>query len=127
MEPLIAIVDDDKSVCDALRRLLEAHGFAASAFGSAEEFLRLDGHRRLACLILDMRMPGMNGPTLHEHLIASGCHVPTIMITACPTADERRRAIAAGVISYLAKPLSEDVLLDSIHEALKDCQQADGD
>ena len=125
MEPLIAIVDDDKAVRDALQRMLMSHGFAAEVFASAEQFLR-GQPPSASCLILDVRMPGMTGLALHDHLIAAGCRIPTILITACPTRGERRRAIAGGVASYLAKPLSEDDLLDSIREALEIGGHAEG-
>ncbi len=120
MEPLIAIVDDDKAVGNALQRMLQSHGFAAEVFASAEQFLRGPQPHSASCLILDVRMPGMTGLALYDHLIATGCRIPTILITACPTRAERRRAIASGVASYLAKPLSEDVLLDTIREALEE-------
>jgi FixJ family two-component response regulator len=120
MESLISIVDDDKAVRDALQRMLKAHGFATTVFASAEQFLSRPTSRSASCLILDVRMPGMTGLALHNYLIAAACRIPTILITACPTSGERRRAIASGVASYLAKPLSEQVLLDSIREALED-------
>jgi FixJ family two-component response regulator len=126
MEPLISIVDDDKAVRDALQRLLRAHGFAAAVFASAEQFLSGAKAHGASCLILDVRMPGMTGLALHDYLISTGCRIPTILITACPTSDERRRAIASGVASYLPKPLSEQVLLDTIREVLEDGGQADG-
>ena len=126
MEPLIAIVDDDKAVRDALQRMLQSHGFATAAFASAEQFLGRAKTDGTACLILDVRMPGMTGLALHDHLISTGCRIPTILITASPTSGERRRAIASGVASYLAKPLSEQVLLDTIREVLEDGRQADG-
>jgi FixJ family two-component response regulator len=120
MEPLISIVDDDMAVRDALQRMLKAYGFATTVFASAEQFLNRPTSRSASCLILDVRMPGMTGLALHNYLIAAACRIPTILITACPTSGERRRAIASGVASYLAKPLSEEVLLDSIREALED-------
>jgi FixJ family two-component response regulator len=126
MERLISIVDDDKAVRDALQRLLQAYGFATSVFASAEQFLSRAKARDGSCLILDVRMPGMTGLALHDFLIRSGCRIPTILVTACPTTGERRRAIASGVASYLAKPLSEQVLLDTIREVLEDGGQADG-
>ena len=118
-EALIAIVDDDKAVRDALRRMLKLHGFTASVCASAEEFLDSDEHRRASCLILDVRMPGMTGMALHRRLISQGCRIPTILITACPTSGERKRAIASGVVSYLAKPFGEGTLLDTVREALE--------
>src|SRR6266496_1755494 len=126
MEPLISIVDDDKAVRDALQRLLQAYGFATAGFASAEQFLNRAEARSVACLILDVRIPAMTGLALHDYLIGTGCRIPTILITACPTSGERRRAIASGVASYLAKPLSEQALLDTIREALEDGGRADG-
>ena len=118
MEPLIAIVDDDKAVRDALQRMLRSHGFTASVFASAEHFLGSGDVPCAACLIADVRMPGMTGLALHDYLTAHGVRVPTILITARPTSGERRRAISIGVASYLAKPLSEQILLDTVREAL---------
>jgi FixJ family two-component response regulator len=118
MEPLISIVDDDQAVRDALKRMLEAHGFVAVAFASAEQFLGWSKAHSAACLILDIRMPGMTGLALHDYLIGAGCRIPTILITALPSDDERRRAIASGAASYLAKPVSEQLLLDTIGEVL---------
>lgn len=119
MEPLISIVDDDGPVREALQRMLRSYGFATAVFGSAEQFLGSDEPGRTSCLILDVRMPGMNGLALHQHLITEGCRIPTILITACPTSGERERAIATGVVSYLAKPFNEHVLLETVREALE--------
>ena len=126
MEPLISIVDDDKAVRDALQRLLQAHGYATAVFASAEQFLSRAQAHGASCLIVDVKMPGMTGLALHDYLISTGCRIPTILITAGPTGGERRRAIASGVASYLAKPLSEQVLLDTIREVLEDGGPADG-
>ena len=123
MEPLIAIVDDDKAVRDALQRMLRSHGFTVAVFASAEQFLVSDEPDRTSCLILDMRMPGMTGMALHHRLISQGCRIPTILVTACPTSGERKRAIAIGVVSYLAKPFSEQILLDTVRDALKPGRQ----
>jgi FixJ family two-component response regulator len=126
MKPLIAIVDDDKAVRGALQRMLQAHGFATSVFPSAEQFLNRTRVRNTSCLILDVRMPGMTGLALHDHLVGTGFPIATILITACPTKHEQRRAIASGAAAYLAKPLSEELLLDTIRGVLEDGGQADG-
>src|SRR5713226_3743466 len=125
MEPLISIVDDDKAVRDALQRMLRSHGFATAVFASAEQFLSGAEQTGASCLIFDVRMPGMTGLALHDYLLAKGCRIPTILITACPTRGERSRAIARGVASYLAKPLSEPALLDTIRQVLEDGGHAD--
>jgi FixJ family two-component response regulator len=126
MKKLIAIVDDDRAVRDALQRMLQTHGFATAVFASAEEFLSRAKVRSTFCLILDVRMPGMTGLALHDYLVGKGFRIPTILITACPTRREERRAIASGAASYLAKPLSEELLLDTIREVLEDGGQAEG-
>jgi FixJ family two-component response regulator len=118
-ERLIAIVDDDKAVRDALQRMLRSYGFTASVFASAEQFLEADEPSRTSCLILDARMPGMSGMALHRRLMSQGCRIPTILITACPSSGERKRAIASGVACYLAKPLGEGILLDTVRDALQ--------
>jgi FixJ family two-component response regulator len=119
MEPLISIVDDDGPVREALQRMLRSYGFATAVFGSAEQFLQSEEPGRTSCLILDVRMPGMSGLALHQHLVAEGCRIPTILITACPTNGERDRAIAIGVVSYLAKPFNERVLLETVRAVLE--------
>ncbi|HKS88509.1 MAG TPA: response regulator [Stellaceae bacterium] len=122
-EPRIAIVDDDQPVREALQRMLRSHGFATTVFASAEQFLAGPGPTRTSCLILDVRMPGMTGLALHQHLVSQGCRIPTILITACPTSAERERAVASGA-SYLAKPLGERVLLDAVRDVLARGEQA---
>ena len=124
MEPLIAIVDDDQAVREALQRMLRSYGFATTVFASAEQFLASEHPCGASCLILDVRMPGMSGFGLHHHLAAEGCRIPIILITACPTNGERERAIAAGAVSYLAKPVDERVLLASLREAVEHGNQA---
>ncbi|HEX5421896.1 MAG TPA: response regulator [Gammaproteobacteria bacterium] len=119
MEPLISIVDDDRAVREALQRMLRSYGFVTAVFASAEQFLGSEDCDRTGCLILDVRMPGMGGIELHRHLTAEGCRIPTILITACPTNGERERAIAIGVASYLAKPFNENVLLETVRQALE--------
>ena len=118
MESLISIIDDDESVRTALQRILLAHGFAATTFASAERFLESDEPCRAACLIVDVRMPGMTGLALHQHLLATGYQIPTILITGCPIETDRDTALRAGVVSYLAKPFGERALLDDVAVAL---------
>jgi FixJ family two-component response regulator len=119
VQPLVTIIDDDKPLGDALRRMLTSYGFTAVSFVSAREFLQADEQHQTGCIILDVRMPEMSGIALHEHLISEGRYIPTIIMTACPSAGERSRVLASGAVSYLAKPLSEDVLLESVRDALQ--------
>ena len=120
VRPLISIVDDDHSVRESLARLIRSVGFAVQVFGSAEEFLCSDRGRHPDCLILDIRMPGMNGLELQQKLAASDRKLPVIFITAHGSDQEvRGRAIAAGAVDYLLKPLKEDEVLKAIDSALK--------
>ena len=114
--PQIAIVDDDASVSEAIQGLVEAFGFAAEAFSSAEEFLQSERLNDAACLITDVQLPGMSGFQLQDHLGASGSRIPIIVITAFPGDD--RRALAAGAICFLRKPIAKDDLLKCICLAL---------
>lgn len=117
--PLISVVDDDDSVRESLDGLLRSVGFIAKVFASAEEFLNSDHLRTTDCLILDVRMPGMNGIELHRHLIANHYEMPVIFITAHGSDGEvRQRALKNGALAYLDKPLSEDALLKAVDEAL---------
>ena len=115
---LISVVDDDESVRESIVGLMRSVGFVVRAFASAEEFLKSDLNDT-GCLILDVRMPGMDGMELHRHLLASHCEIPVIFITAHVSEEElRSRALANGAVDYLIKPLSEDELLNAVHRAL---------
>jgi FixJ family two-component response regulator len=116
---LISVVDDDESVRESLESLLRSVGFAVKVFASAEEFLNSAYLRDTDCLILDVRMPGMDGIELHRHLVASHCEVPVIFITAHGSEEEVRiEALRSGAVGYLIKPLSEEELLNAIRRAL---------
>ena len=114
----IAMVDDDESVREALSGLMRSLGFSVKAFSSAESFLRSKCLRRAACLIADVRMPGMTGLELYHQLVASGRPIPTILITAYADEKVQAQALNAGVACYLAKPIDENKLFACIHSAL---------
>jgi FixJ family two-component response regulator len=116
---LVAIVDDDDSMRDALQGLLKSVGLPAQAFASAEEFLKSGQHRQTACLITDIRMPGMSGLELQAQLNAEHCRIPTIFITAHGDAKLRMQALRAGAVEFLAKPFDDEALLDSVRGALQ--------
>jgi FixJ family two-component response regulator len=116
--PLVAIVDDDKSIRDATSDLLKASGFTPAAFEDAESFLAWPGRAGAACLIADMHMSGMSGLELHEALVAAGESIATLIITAHPDELTRSRAGKAGVCGYLTKPFFPDELLECLGEAL---------
>jgi len=115
--PLVAIVDDDQSIREATSNLLQSAGFLTATFADAESFLT-SSEPRAACLVADMRMPGMSGLQLHQHLIASGASIPTVLITAYPSDATRLRAREAGIVCCLAKPFAPDELLECVRGAL---------
>lgn len=115
---VVAIVDDDESVRDAIKRLMRSIGLAAEVFASAEEFLRSSDLDRTGCLVVDFSMPNMNGLDLHRTLLSQRKEIPTILITAYPSDDVRARALQAGVIGYLTKPFSDHELLGYLRAAL---------
>jgi FixJ family two-component response regulator len=117
--PLISIVDDDDSVRESLSGLIRSVGFGARVFASAEEFLNSDRLSDTDCLILDVRMPGMNGLELQRHLAANHLAMPVIFITAHGDEEARVRALNGGAVEYLLKPFSEEALLKAIDTALK--------
>lgn len=121
-KPLVAIVDDDESIRVTTKDLLESAGLNAVAFASAEDFLNSGLLQSVSCTIADMRMPGMSGLSLHEHLLASGNSIPTILMTAYPDEPVRARALKAGVVAYLTKPFTDDELLGCISSAV--CQRS---
>src|ERR1700693_4650169 len=115
---IIAIIDDDEAMQDSLRDLIEAAGLEARCFGSAEEFLESDLHRKAACLILDVRMPKMSGLQLQAKLKEEESNVPIIFITAHGDARMRIQAMREGAVEFLAKPFDHHVLLKRVRAAL---------
>jgi FixJ family two-component response regulator len=116
---LVAIVDDNRSVQSALKDLMESAGFSARSFGSAEEFLKSDERNQTACLITDIRMPGMSGLDLQAQLKAEGCRLPIIFITARNDAKLKMHAMDAGAVEFLSKPFDDEVLLEKTRFALR--------
>ena len=116
--PLVAVVDDDKSLRNATRDLLRAAGYAADAFEDAESFLNSASRASTQCIVADMRMPGLSGLELHQALAAAGDTIPTVLITARPEASALARARAVGITCYLTKPFAPDELLECVREAL---------
>jgi len=115
---LIAIVDDDAAICRALARLLQAVGWQAVTFGSAEAFLQTGLQEPPQCLVLDVRLPGMTGLELLERLRTDGVSFPIIIITVHDDAQGRQRAMHAGAVAYLRKPFDERDFLQAIQRAL---------
>ena len=115
---LIAIVDDDESLQSALQDLIESDGLSTLCFGSAEQFLNSEARHKAACLIADIRMPGMSGLELQAKLKAEGCRIPLIFITAHGDAEIRTLAMRDGAVEFLAKPFDDAALLEIVHAAL---------
>jgi FixJ family two-component response regulator len=116
--PLISIVDDDDSLRNSLNNLIRSVGFRVQGFPSAETFLSSTQLHDTACLILDVRMPGMNGLDLQRQLVASNYRIPIIFITSQGDGDAQARALEAGAVDFLYKPFREEALLKAIDSAL---------
>jgi FixJ family two-component response regulator len=115
---LIAIVDDDELVQSALQDLIESDGLSTLCFGSAEQFLDSEARHKAACLIADIRMPGMSGLELQAKLKAETCPLPIIFITAHGEDEMRIQAMREGAVEFLTKPFNDAVLLEVVHAAL---------
>jgi FixJ family two-component response regulator len=116
---LVAIVDDDDLMRGALQGMLKSVGLPSEAFASAEEFLTSGQQRQTACLIADIRMPGMSGLELQAKLNGERCRIPTIFITAHGDEKMRMQALRAGAVEFLAKPFDDEALLESVRVALE--------
>jgi FixJ family two-component response regulator len=115
---LIAIIDDDASMLNALVSLVRSFGYDADGFVSAEAFLGCGSLRGFACIVSDVQMPGMNGIELKQHLAARQCSTPVIIITARHDQGLEERALASGAACFLRKPVAADALIDCLERAL---------
>ena len=116
--PLISVVDDDPSVVEGIISLMESVGYAATGFGSAEDFLNSPQLHRVACLILDVNMPGTGGFELQRRLAVEHDRTPIIFITAHGDDDISAEALRRGAIALLLKPFSQGSLLEAVRSAL---------
>jgi FixJ family two-component response regulator len=114
----VFVIDDDESVRKALLRMLRTAGWSACAFATAEEFLQSGGPCPSACLVLDVRMPGMSGLELKRLLDERSLRVPVIFITGCQDEHLREQAVRAGAAGFLTKPFDDQSLLDAVSGAL---------
>jgi FixJ family two-component response regulator len=122
--PVISIIDDDESVRGATRSLVRSLGFTAQTFASAEDFLQSPRVNDSSCVITDVQMPGLSGVELQSRLLAQGCRIPIIFITAFPDENVEARAMKAGAICFLSKPFDGSTLIKYLDVALK--RQAGG-
>jgi len=118
-DPVISIVDDDRSMRDGTMRLVRSRGYTAFAFRSGQEFLESEQLAKTSCLITDLQMPVMNGVQLQERLRARNHSIPIIFITAYPDDSIRAQVLARGAICFLTKPFIGETLLSCIDMALK--------
>lgn len=118
--PIVAIVDDDEAIRDALSELLMVEGFACQAFDRASTFLDEIDRSSFDCVITDMRMPGMNGLELLAHLHARGQDLPAIVLTSVADEHSRASALAVGARVWLGKPVADKILLRELRLALQD-------
>jgi FixJ family two-component response regulator len=116
--PLISVVDDDDSMREALESLLKSVGYRTATFASAQDFLQANERNETNCLILDVRMPAMNGLELQQKLAAENSRVPIVFISANSESGEKEQALAGGAVDFLYKPFSEDSLLGAIRAAI---------
>jgi FixJ family two-component response regulator len=117
-KPIIYIVDDDESVLRAMKRLILSMNMDVESFASGREFLDSDYRDQNACLIVDVKIPGMSGMELQQKLVDKGSKLPVIFITAFDTEETRDQAKKAGAAGYFQKPVDDQALLDSIQWAL---------
>jgi FixJ family two-component response regulator len=117
--PVICIVDDDNALRNSLDDLIRSIGFLTLGFGSAEAFLASNQAHDAACLILDVRMPGMSGLDLQHQIVAAKWQIPIIFVTSHADDVARERALDAGAVAFLYKPFHEQELLNAIDTALK--------
>lgn len=115
---VISIIDDDPSVREATQCLVRSLGYSAQAFSSAEEYLEADRIRHSSCVITDLHMPGMSGADLQDRLIAEGCQIPIIFVTAYFEEGVRARVMDAGAFGFLRKPFADESLIECLDKAL---------
>lgn len=115
---LVGIVEDDELARRSLQGLIEVLGVQVIAFASAEDFLASGTHWRAGCLITDLRLPGISGLDLQSKLNRENCVMPIIFITAHGDEDLRMRALRAGAVEFLTKPVDGQALLHRVRVAL---------
>ncbi|RMF19753.1 MAG: DNA-binding response regulator, partial [Deltaproteobacteria bacterium] len=117
-EETVFVVDDDPGMRKSLAFLVESLGLRVETFASADEFLQAYDPRRLGCLVLDLRMPGMSGAELQDHLATLGVSIPIIMVSAYGDVPTVARAMRHGAVHFLSKPFSDQEFLDCVNEAI---------
>nr|WP_319005052.1 response regulator [Acuticoccus sediminis] len=116
--PIVAVVDDDESMRDALEALIDSLGYRARTFASADDYLRSKGEVDVGCMILDVQMPGTNGLDLQTQLVEANAAPPIIFVTSYGDDNVRRRAMRGGALYVLEKPVQDRVIIRCLEEAL---------
>ena len=117
-DAIVFVIDDDESIRESLNSLIRSVGLKVKTFASAQEFLQSERPDVPACLILDVRMPGLSGLDLQRELTAASIHIPVIFITGHGDIPMSVRAMKAGAVEFLTKPFRDQDLLDAIQQAL---------
>ena len=123
-EAIVFVIDDDPAICRASARLIQSVGLTVQTFGSAQEFLSSPRPNAPACLVLDVRLPGLSGLDLQRALAEAQVHVPIIFITGHGDIPMTVQAMKAGAVEFLTKPFRDQVLLDAIQDALARAREA---
>jgi FixJ family two-component response regulator len=121
-KPIIAIIDDDESVCRAIKRLVRSLGMEADTFSSGHAFLELIEampSQKFDCVVLDVQMPGLNGLEVQDRMKKNGCIFPIIFITAHDEAGVREQAMTAGALAFVRKPFDDELLIKTLRAAFK--------
>ena len=118
--PVISVVDDDAPLREAIVCLMRSLGYDALSFGSAEEFLGSPYVDATSCLIADVQMPGMSGFELQQSLVAKGCKIPVIFISAFPGERLKTKTLAPDPVCFLSKPFDTKTLVECLEKALRE-------
>jgi len=119
-ERIVAVIDDDRSVREAIESLLRSEGYRAAGFASAEAFLSHPRSLEFSCIVLDISLPGISGLELQQHLLTRASRVPIIFVTATssPQGQTRRQALQSGAAAFLSKPFDDLALLSAVRAAV---------
>jgi FixJ family two-component response regulator len=117
--PLVAVVDDDDSVRKSTDRLIRSFGYRTQVFGSGQEFLSSAAAKCAACLVLDVRMPGMDGLDVQRSLAERGARIPVVFVTGQASDEEEQRARSAGAAMFLRKPVRQASLREAIESVVR--------
>ena len=115
---LVHVVEDEAAMRDALLLLLRSAGLSPRGYSTAEAFLADEAHRKPACLVIDVRLPGMDGLALHKHLVSLGTAPATVIITGHGDIPMAVAALKAGALDFVTKPFDPALLLESVRDAL---------